>query len=952
MRATSGSIDTMLEPMPPTAPRAKRLLQTATVIGWLCAMAVAVKKAYTIRLHAIHTYGYVIHEFDPWFNYRATEYLAANGLRKFFTWFDRMAWYPLGRPVGSTIYPGMQLSSVALWKAMGYLHSLGLMGWYAGFAPKGTRTDFSSAVKGPISLNDVCCLVPAWFGALATIFLGLLTLETTNSYSASAFAALCMSTVPAHLMRSVGGGYDNESIALTVMCATFYLWCRSLRGDRCSRHTYIYGFLAGLAYAYMVAAWGGFTFVVNAVGCHAFCLAVLGRYTEKLRVAYSLFYVVGTIGAVLVPVVGWRPLKDMELLPPFLVFVGLQVQARAVKYAKARELNFVKSLGVLAAHGVVLVAVLSMVAFVLYPQGYFGPPSSRVRGLFVKHTRTGNPLVDSVAEHQPTSKQAYQQYLSTAIHLVPYGLGLSLLRVSDATPLLWIYFGIAYHFASKMARLMILAGPIASALVGVALGAAFDHGVLFSVQALVARGCPAPVAEKPKRKGKPPAEKLPVRARRFVAKTYRHPVSCLLRIGLALYFALYTIKPQYTDFLDYCEELAEGLSQPSIMFKAKLRDGQEIMVDDYREAYWWLRDHTPKDARILAWWDYGYQITGIGERTTLADGNTWNHEHIATLGYILTSPEDQAHKIAKHLADYVLVWAGGGGDDLAKSPHMARIGNSIYHHFCPDDPTCQHFGFYPGGQPTPSMEASLLYKLTTHDPRRPSLNTSRWEPVYQSKYGKVRIFKIKKVSKKSRTWVKEHTLCDAPGSWYCPGQYPPAVQWLIDLRKPFRQLEDFNKKADSEADEYTKKYHEKMSAREGGPGEGREVAAAALKYVGCFRLESELPEQRVYGGGVAGASASAALQHARQHKKRYVAIARAANDGHAFAFDALPSGVAVSDGGCARPCADDDAFACGCADAGCDGVVTRGADEEYVRRWAVYDASAPKRRKRKARAEL
>jgi dolichyl-diphosphooligosaccharide--protein glycosyltransferase len=34
---------------------------------------------------------------------------------------------------------------------------------------------------------------------------------------------------------------------------------------------------------------------------------------------------------------------------------------------------------------------------ILLPTGYFGPLSSRVRGLFVKHTRTGNPLVDSVA---------------------------------------------------------------------------------------------------------------------------------------------------------------------------------------------------------------------------------------------------------------------------------------------------------------------------------------------------------------------------------------------------------------------------------------------------------------------------------------------------------------------------------------------------------------------------
>jgi len=43
----------------------------------------------------------------------------------------------------------------------------------------------------------------------------------------------------------------------------------------------------------------------------------------------------------------------------------------------------------------------------------------------------------------------------------------------------------------------------------------------------------------------------------------------------------------------------------------------------------------------------------------LADGNTWNHEHIATLGRILSAPEKDAHRIARHVADYVLVWAGG-----------------------------------------------------------------------------------------------------------------------------------------------------------------------------------------------------------------------------------------------------------------------------------------------------
>jgi len=95
----------------------------------------------------------------------------------------------------------------------------------------------------------------------------------------------------------------------------------------------------------------------------------------------------------------------------------------------------------------------------------------------------------------------------------------------------------------------------------------------------------------------------------------------------------------------------------------------------------------------MAWWDYGYQLTAIANRTTIADGNTWNHEHIALLGRILTNSEKEGHRIARHMADYVLVWSGGGGDDVAKSPHLRRIANSVYRHLCPDDPVCNNFGF-------------------------------------------------------------------------------------------------------------------------------------------------------------------------------------------------------------------------------------------------------------------
>ena len=33
-----------------------------------------------------------------------------------------------------------------------------------------------------------------------------------------------------------------------------------------------------------------------------------------------------------------------------------------------------------------------------------------------------------------------------------------------------------------------------------------------------------------------------------------------------------------------------------------------------------LRGNASSDARVMAWWDYGYQIAGIANRTTIADG--------------------------------------------------------------------------------------------------------------------------------------------------------------------------------------------------------------------------------------------------------------------------------------------------------------------------------------------
>ena len=41
-----------------------------------------------------------IHECFIVINFCVLQYLFEHGAKKFFSWFDYMVWYPLGRPVG------------------------------------------------------------------------------------------------------------------------------------------------------------------------------------------------------------------------------------------------------------------------------------------------------------------------------------------------------------------------------------------------------------------------------------------------------------------------------------------------------------------------------------------------------------------------------------------------------------------------------------------------------------------------------------------------------------------------------------------------------------------------------------------------------------------------------------------------------------------------------------
>lgn len=808
----------------------RQLLVLLIILAQALVLAYACLRAYRIRMHAVNTYGYIIHEFDPWFNYRATEYLAAHGASKFFKWYDYMSWYPLGRPVGTTIFPGMQLASVAIWELMKYIPAVKyatpkeMLAYLPKYALAYLPNDGKFLAFGPMSLNDVCVMVPAWFGSLATILTFLWAAEMSGSNSAGVVAACIMAIIPAHIMRSSAGEFDNECVAVSCFCLVLWLWCRALR----AKWTVPVSFLAGLAYAFAASAWGGYIFINNLIGLHAAVLVALGKYNSSVYKTYTVFFIVGTLGAMQVPVIGYAPLRSVEQAPSLLVFCGFQVLQLCDIY-RGRQSKGMSATKFFLFRFVVftfIAGVVAGVAWSLMQLGFFIPLGARIRGLFLEAVKTGNPLVDSVAEHQPSNDQAYDTYLGKVRFLAALGLLFSWHQRSNAKYLGIIYALVSFHYSLKMSRLMIICGPIVSVLAGFPVGIIADWCLTQALNLVYKRVAPEE-EEAPLRAGGMgsilrsvwhvgggtvlPSEFSDVVGLkdRFASKVpwVDRPV----RLGIAVaivYLGHQELKAPAKEFVEHCDMIAKHMGSPQIAFETRLNNGQMTIIDDYLKGYLWMKENTPKDARVMAWWDYGYQITGIAERTSLADGNTWNHEHIATLGRILTSNEAKSHKAMRHMADYVLVWAGGQGDDMAKSPHLARIGNSVFPDHCGDeDPLCHKFSFYADGEPTPMMAKSFLYKAVNHDlVPGVKLNPKYWKEVHKTKYGLMRIFKVMNVSEESKAWVanKANLVCDAPGSWYCVGQYPPALKPLIAKRRNFNQLEDFNKGLSREKSAYTK----------------------------------------------------------------------------------------------------------------------------------------------------
>uniref|UniRef100_A0A8C8HWL1 Dolichyl-diphosphooligosaccharide--protein glycosyltransferase subunit STT3A n=1 Tax=Oncorhynchus tshawytscha TaxID=74940 RepID=A0A8C8HWL1_ONCTS len=539
--------------------------------------------AFSTRLFSVLRFESVIHEFDPYFNYRTTRFLVEEGFYNFHNWFDDRAWYPLGRIIGGTIYPGLMITSAALYHVLNFFHIT-------------------------IDIRNVCVFLAPLFSSFTAIVTYHFTKELKDA-GAGLLAAAMIAVVPGYISRSVAGSYDNEGIAIFCMLLTYYMWIKAVNTG-----SIYWSSMCALAYFYMVSSWGGYVFLINLIPLHVLVLMLTGRFSHRIYVAYCTVYCLGTILSMQISFVGFQPVQSSEHMAAFGVFGLCQIHA-FVDYLRSK-LN-TQQFEVLFKSVISLVGfVLLSVGTVLMLTGKISPWTGRFYSLLdPSYAKNNIPIIASVSEHQPTTWSSYYFDLQLLVFMFPVGLYYCFNNLSDARIFIIMYGVTSMYFSAVM----------------------------------VSRPVPD------------------------ILYHFVHQVASGMILVMTFFLITYTFHSTWVT--------SEAYSSPSIVLSARGGDGSRIIFDDFREAYYWLRHNTPEDAKVMSWWDYGYQITAMANRTILVDNNTWNNTHISRVGQAMASTEEKAYEIMRELdVSYVLVIFGGltgySSDDINKFLWMVRIGGS------------------------------------------------------------------------------------------------------------------------------------------------------------------------------------------------------------------------------------------------------------------------------------
>ena len=571
-------------------------------------------------------YGFELNEFDPFFNFRATEFIVENGLPAYFDWHDDMSWHPNGRNVSATSQVMLHVTASTTYQIFG----------------------------GSMSLYDYTILFPAIIGSL-TVFVIFGLVRVIGGTASGLFAALLFSVSLPIILRGTLGWFKSEPLGLFYGLLGLYFFLSGIRSDN-GKIAVPKVIAGGIFLGFGLASWGGNQFFIIPMGIFILSLPFVRKDFQFLIKIIPIF----VISLLLTVLMFERPgsgfvfgLGGFSLIIPTLFLIACVFVQKISKIENQRRNGLILLFSVL---------IIGSSLIVINVESKFLPvPSFRYLNAINPFLTTTNPLVDSVAEHATTTIS--QSFLFHSVLMIFAGLGI------------WIIFNkkITQYFPAL--KIDMISFSLILGMTGVYVSSAFVRLEVFaSISLIILSSLGISILIK---------EVLNNNTTNF--SSLRTFIKIPFLFGIIIILIIPLTIPANGNWVNSVDV------PPTI-----LNGGTSYIATttDWKDSLDWLKSNTPKDSVIAAWWDYGYWITTMSDRKTLADNATIDKRQIEKIAKIfISSPDDAWNMLREMDSDYVVVFLAGeklnivddrplyllrgGGDESKKSWFMKIAGEPV-----------------------------------------------------------------------------------------------------------------------------------------------------------------------------------------------------------------------------------------------------------------------------------
>jgi dolichyl-diphosphooligosaccharide--protein glycosyltransferase len=443
------------------------------------------------------------------------------------------------------------------------------------------------------SLYDFTIMFPVVVSSLTAIVIFALV-RTIGGTTAGLFASLFFAVSPIIILRGSMGWFKSEPLGLFYGLLAVYLLISGIKSDKGKVSVAkIVG--AGILLAFGLASWGGVQFFLLPIGLFFLALPFL-RKDNKFVIWASVIFT-----SVFLLVTGLFERTGIGFISSLSGFFLIGCTAFLVACVIIRRIINKNQLR----NGLALLGGAIIAGIAIISSGVITLPTFRYLNAANPFLITTDILTDSVSEHATTTTDI--SFFFFSVLMIFAGLGAWLL------------------FQKKVNRSLKIKGEMAAfaliiGFLGIYFSSAFIRLEVFgaiSVIILASIGVSILISK--------------------ILKAEHKPTSAVTKISFLVIIAALLIVPMV-----YPEKLNWSNNNTGLPITI-LNSGThfDISTNDWGHAMQWLRENTSEDAVIASWWDYGYWITALSERKTLADNSTvldWQIRKIAAT--YMSTPED------------------------------------------------------------------------------------------------------------------------------------------------------------------------------------------------------------------------------------------------------------------------------------------------------------------------